>query len=82
MACESKAVSHCSSVIESGAWKKKGSSGRALLTKMSRLPNSALTRSTMRLISSGRVTSAWTTRPSAPRSRIRARVWLAAVAFW
>ena len=35
LACVSTAVSHCSRVMSSGGWKYAGSSGRALLTKMS-----------------------------------------------
>src|SRR6266480_5897481 len=44
-------------------------------------PNSDWTLLNMRLISSGRETSAWMTIPSEPRSRTRARVLLAAASF-
>ena len=81
-ACESIAVSHCSSVISAGGWKNFGTSGRALLTKMSNLPKASRTLRNMRAISSGRVTSACTTMPSEPRLRISARVSVAARSFW
>ena len=81
-ACESIAVSHCSSVISAGGWKNVGTSGRALLTKMSTFPKASRTLRNMRAISSGRVTSAWTTIPSDPRFRTSSSVSRAARSFW
>src|SRR5207253_842800 len=69
LACESKAVSHCFRVMSSGPWKNSGTSGRALLTNTSRLPNSAFSVRNSEVVCGGFGTSACTRIPRSPRLR-------------